>query len=167
MSWLATWAYLICSGLPNLIPEKKNFLPWNRFTYSETSEKPFLRSFERCISAVFTTFKSQTRLEESDNKEIETTRIVFNSFWNLFVWTHLWFLIHGCSKIQIYNSFQQYEGWKLERLTISGARHIFQTKVSLCSITFINCHPFSCLFIVHCREMLDLLVIKDDWGIQE
>ena len=73
-------------------PREKNFLPWNRFTYSRTS-------------AVFTTFKSQTRLEESDNEEIETTRIVLNSFWNLFVWTHLWFLIHGCSKIQIYNSF--------------------------------------------------------------
>ena len=86
-------------------PREKNFLPWNRFTYSETSEKPFLRSFGRCISAVFTTFKSQTRLEESDNEEIETTRIVLNSFWNLFVWTHLWFLIHGCSEIQIYNSF--------------------------------------------------------------
>ena len=86
-------------------PREKNFLPWNRFTYSETSEKPFLRSFGRCISAVFTTFKSQTRLEENDNEEIETTRIVLNSFWNLFVWTHLWFLIHGCSKIQIYNSF--------------------------------------------------------------
>lgn len=85
-------------------PREKNFLPWNRFTYSETSEKPFLWK-ESCISAVFTSFKSQTRLEESDNEEIETTRIVLNSFWNLFVWTHLWFLIHGCSKIQIYNSF--------------------------------------------------------------
>ena len=86
-------------------PREKNFLPWNRFTYSETSEKPFLSSFGICISAVFTTFKSQTRLEESDNEEIETTRIVLNSFWNLFVWTHLWFLIHRFSKIQIYNSF--------------------------------------------------------------
>ena len=70
----------------------------------ETFSQKF-RNMYFCISAVFTTFKSQTRLEESDNEEIETTRIVLNSFWNLFVWTHLWFLIHGCSKIQIYNSF--------------------------------------------------------------
>lgn len=66
----------------------------------ETFSQKF-RNMYFCISAVFTTFKSQTRLEESDNEEIETTRIVLNSFWNLFVWTHLWFLIHGCSKFTI------------------------------------------------------------------
>ena len=89
-------------------PREKNFLPWNRFTYSETSEKPFLRSFGICIS-IFLQFlqhwNHKHASKKEDNEEIETTRIVLNSFWNLFVWTHLWFLIHGCSKIQIYNSF--------------------------------------------------------------
>ena len=74
------------------------------YIFRETFSQKFRNMFF-CISAVFTTFKSQTRLEESDNEEIKITRIVLNSFWNLFVWTHLWFLIHGCSKIQIYNSF--------------------------------------------------------------